>query len=223
MNCQFEAALERLMNLQPNVSETSARQQTSADVQKFDFRYNTFGESPQGRAKAQEGQLITDANPAMALHHAENFIADMAADTEPRWLTLAGMNGTGKTHLGKMILRFFNHKLFSRGYGGLMPWVRMLGYLRDKQHGILQNVINDYFVVVDDIGAAHETEFGDAKLYELLEGRLNKWTVITCNGLLKQLAEKDRRIPSRMIRGGNVVVELNALDYNLRNATTSPR
>ena len=56
-----------------------------------------------------------------------------------------------------------------------------------------------------------------ASLYDLLNSRLGRWTVITSNVNLQGIAEDiDGRIASRMIRGGSVVVEVDdARDYPL--------
>jgi chromosomal replication initiation ATPase DnaA len=58
---------------------------------KWDFGFQTFDE-----AKLSE---MLDA--------AKDFIRDMAIGTAPRWLSLLGRSGTGKTHLARGITRFF--------------------------------------------------------------------------------------------------------------------
>ena len=63
----------------------------TAVASKWDFGFQTFGE-----AKLSE---MLDA--------AKDFIRDMAIGTAPRWLSLLGRSGTGKTHLARSITRFF--------------------------------------------------------------------------------------------------------------------
>jgi DNA replication protein DnaC len=57
----------------------------------FDFRFETFGEK-----KLRE-----------MLAAAQDFVRDMATGAPPRWLSLLGRSGTGKTHLARGISRFF--------------------------------------------------------------------------------------------------------------------
>jgi hypothetical protein len=57
-----------------------------------------------------------------------------------------------------------------------------------------------------------------SKLYDVLESRLGKWTVLTANVSLSQIGELlDPRIASRMIRNNSVVVDVNLPDWNLRD------
>jgi hypothetical protein len=76
-----------------------------------------------------------------------------------------------------------------------------------------------WFAVVDDIGQLEDTSKGYllGALGRICEARLGSWTVWTSNLTLAQISERlDNRISSRMIRGENVVVENDALDFNLR-------
>src|SRR5258708_12882523 len=57
----------------------------------FDFRFETFGEK-----KLCE-----------MLAAAQDFVRDMATGAAPRWVSLLGRSGTGKTHLARGISPFF--------------------------------------------------------------------------------------------------------------------
>ena len=67
----------------------------------------------------------------------------------------------------------------------------------------------------DLAGHSHST-FAIDKLYELLNERLGKWTVLTSNLTLTQFQEWDQRIASRLIRDGNECVETVTKDFATR-------
>ena len=77
-------------------------------------------------------------------------------------------------------------------------------------------VCDDWFVALDDIGAERTSDFSVSKLDQIIDARLGKWTVITCNFTREQIAEHmDVRIASRLGRGKNVIVDnINVLDYS---------
>ena len=80
-------------------------------------------------------------------------------------------------------------------------------------------VCDDWFVALDDIGAERASDFSVSKLDQIIDARLGKWTVITCNFTREQIAEHmDVRIASRLGRGNNVIVDnINVLDYSTRS------
>src|SRR5438445_453088 len=57
---------------------------------------------------------------------------------------------------------------------------------------------------------------GKARLCELLDARIGKWTCITSNLSLEAIATFDRRISSRMKRGESKVIEIRTYDFNQR-------
>lgn len=58
-----------------------------------------------------------------------------------------------------------------------------------------------------------------SKLDPIIDARLGKWTVITCNFTRKEIAEHmDVRIASRLGRANNVIVDnISVLDYSIRS------
>lgn len=187
-----------------------------------EWEFDTFGEEPTGKATGHYWQIILGANPARALSEAQAFASELALGAEPRWLTLLGPSGLGKTHLCRRIIRYHRRALRGRGgASGRMPWVDMLDYLRNRQFGVAHDVCNDFLVCLDDIGAGHETDFGRAKLYEILERRMGKWTLITANLTFGEIGRIDARIASRLIRGENRTVEVAGRDFALRTRSGS--
>jgi len=179
----------------------------------FDFRFETFGEK-----KLCE-----------MLAAAQDFVRDMATGAAPRWLSLLGRSGTGKTHLARGISRFFKAEAsiyidrvtgahLSR-QGGFIGWRKIVDQLRNGEYGIMDAVCNDWFVALDDIGAERASDFSVSKLDQIIDARLGKWTVITCNFTREEIAEQmDVRIASRLGRANNVIVDnISILDYSIRS------
>jgi len=103
--------------------------------------------------------------------------------------------------------------------GGFIGWRKIVDHLRDSDYGIIDVLCNDWFVALDDIGAERASDFSVSKLDRIIDARLGKWTVITCNFTREQIAEHmDVRIASRLGRGENVIVDdINVPDYSTRS------
>src|SRR5271165_5706890 len=179
----------------------------------FDFGFETFGEK-----KLCE-----------MLSAAKDYVREMGIGATPRWLSFLGWSGTGKTHLARGISRFFKAhasihidpetgaRLGRRG--GFIGWRKIVDRLRDGDYCVMDAVCNDWFVALDDIGTEKASDFSLAKLDQIIDARLGKWTVITCNFTRAEIAEHiDVRIASRLGRGKNVIVDdINAPDYSVRS------
>jgi DNA replication protein DnaC len=179
----------------------------------FDFCFETFGEK-----KLCE-----------MLGASKDYVREMGINAAPRWLSFLGWSGTGKTHLARGISRFF--KAHASVYidaetgarlsrrGGFIGWRKIVDHLRDGDYEIMRVVCDDWFVALDDIGAERTSDFSVSKLDHIIDSRLGKWTVITCNFTREQIAEHmDVRIASRLGRGKNVIVDnINVPDYSARS------
>lgn len=144
-------------------------------------------------------------------------------ESKPRWLSMVGKSGTGKTFLAEKLYRearnnpyFISHRTLLNGVTKTF-WPTLLSDLRDGRYHRIRDLAEANFVFIDEIAVEHDPSgFGKDKLCELLSLRVEKWTLLTSNLTLEKLAEIDTRISARMIRGGSIVVEVNALDYFLR-------
>lgn len=166
-----------------------------------------------------------------ALRESIAFCLAMASADEPaRWLVLLGPSGTGKTMLARRCSRFFNRHL--DGYrdeqyprdityrkGGLKNWSTVMNDVLSGDYTGIRDLSDDWFVCLDDIGAEYERnrELSVSKLYQILNARDGRFTVVTANLTLEEVNKKlDARLASRMLRHGNVVVDVTAPDFNLR-------
>lgn len=145
---------------------------------------------------------------------------------EGYWLTFLGSCGVGKTHLAKRIFKYVkdHHTQYLSRYGitqfrsNLFSyWPDIVDALRGGDYGRLNPLYSADFLAIDDLGAEYESDFINSKLQQLLNKRLNKWTVITSNLSLNDFSHKDERIASRLVRGGNKVIQIDATDYYLKH------
>ncbi len=172
---------------------------------------------------------------------AVSFIDDLFNAREPRWLSLLGNSGVGKTMLAKRIWHLFrDHRhtnidwvrskqteaegrqgRIMRWRGGFINWGKAVNRMLEGDYEFLEDLRTYDFFVLDDVVSEYQKmrELSAAKLYDVLESRLGKWTVITANVFLNQVSQSlDQRIASRMLRNNSTVVEVDVPDFNLRTA-----
>lgn len=166
-----------------------------------------------------------------AADHSAALVAEMVAGMPPRWLTIAGKQGNGKTMLARQIFeqaQQINPARAGVWYGprrrpGCVWWdeVRFAKAV-EFDSWLPEYLAADYLVVLDDLGSAREQwdRVADA-LFRLANARLGKWTVWTTNLTHAEIAAKEPRVASRIIRDGNRAVRINADDYALRSRKQS--
>ena len=160
---------------------------------------------------------VTHPQQEKALNAANLFVSRiLSGSPSPHWLTFLGKPGTGKTLLASAI-RDALGDLIKNLDVQFWSWTSVCNdYLRAWNFGILPHLARLDVLVLDDIGVT-SSPMTNEKLYELLESRLGKWTVITSNLLMNDISEKiDPRVTSRLIRGGSKLIILDAAkDYAL--------
>lgn len=104
-----------------------------------------------------------------------------------------------------------------------VKWAQLVDTARDGDFEAYRLACSDYFKVVDDVGSEgfgqdrKPTAFVVNQLGKLADARMGKWTVFTSNYMLKDFQDLfDVRIASRMLREGNVAVQVDIRDFNLR-------
>lgn len=143
--------------------------------------------------------------------YASEYEPDLYRKYHPRWLTLLGSSGAGKTMLAKKLAGF------------VYPWPTLAKILRAQEYGRFDDICDEKICCIDDIGSEYQSDFVNAKLYEMFSRREGKWTIFTANLSVEQVSAKvDPRIASRMLRHGSVVVEVDITDFNLRSALREP-
>lgn len=177
------------------------------------FEFETFDEPALERAVAAAGQLYSE----------------MQSGSTPRWLSLVGRSGTGKTHLARRVWNRWKKNLQDyretedsvtvRRDGRWIYWPQAVDRIRDGEYGLVPALEQADMVILDDIGGEYDPNgFTTSKLNTLANARLGKWTIITSNLSLQQIASNlDQRIADRMIRAGNKVLEMETTSYSVRN------
>lgn len=146
----------------------------------------------------------------------------MKAKQPPRWLSLLGPSGTGKTHCAKLLFRLCEGWKSVYGECDFFPqfinWPSLVDDLRSlARYPEVQDMAKWPFLFLDDILAERDqTGFAIDKLNTLLGCRHNKWTVLTSNLRYGEIAERETRIADRMCRDSGIVCNVTAPSYALR-------
>lgn len=162
------------------------------------------------------------------------FVVDMSGGTvAPYWLTFLGNSGNGKTMLAKRISKWFRMKLrdlYDERFdgiteiryrrGGFKSWEMVCDDMLNGDYSGIRDLSDDWFVCLDDIGTenARIRDLSISKLFQLFNRRLGLFTVVTANIDLEGINKRmDTRIASRLVRDGNIAIDVKAIDYALRN------
>lgn len=159
------------------------------------------------------------------------LVGAMKRGEEPRWLSLLGSSGGGKTYLARRAWHWFSTgPLFRTSMvdaietgrteacypGQWCYWPHVAAeLLGNRGYDWLKELGQEKFVVLDEIGANRDPS-GHVRdcLAQVLCCRVGKWTIVTANSTLENIEKNlDPRVASRMIRDGNTVVELDLPDY----------
>jgi DNA replication protein DnaC len=156
-----------------------------------------------------------------AVLQCRDFAKAFTVRDHPRWITFLGVTGTGKTHMARRLwdsqssrvkwhnTKFIQHEVY---------WPKLVSELRSgNAFEKVRDMMSWPVLFLDDICAERDTTgFTSEQLNMLLGCRENKWTIITSNKLLGQIAELEPRIADRMIRNPNILVELKTISHSLR-------
>lgn len=143
----------------------------------------------------------------------------------PRWLSLIGRSGTGKTHCANRVWNWLCSHHGAKNYAEGVKFVPQIihwpSFVMDLRSGHEYERISDMrkwpFLVIDEIGAERDTTgFASEHLSTLLSCRVGRWTIITSNLTMSQFESLDVRIASRMGRDCGIIAEINTVDYSLR-------
>lgn len=166
---------------------------------------------------------LSNVHSSVTKAHAETrrWVKGVLESATPYWLTLFGVPGCGKTMLAKLA----RHTLREKGHHvQLWNWPKVWRKCLDGEWGILDHLMSIPVLILDDVGAEftgtnRTAELNSARLYEVAEGRLGKWTFITSNLTLEQMDRTlGSRFVSRIFRNNSSIVDLTrAEDYSFRN------
>lgn len=134
-----------------------------------------------------------------------------------RNLLLHGSYGTGKSHLSIAVTK----KLIEKGHSCLfLSLPKLLTKIRDTYNNksitedrLLEIIQRVDLLVLDDLGAEQQTEWSNAKLFEVMDGRAGKSTIYTTNLSSNELkAQMNERNFSRVMENTEIII-MNGNDY----------
>lgn len=193
---------------------------------------STTARRPNTRDSAERLELETLGEAtleSMAVMCCE-FMNAFDAGQSPRWLTLMGASDTGKTHCASRVFRHLNERSDNhrtKWTPRKVFWPEFVLRLRDPDGNARQQLFDLMtwpVLFLDDIGAERDTTgFATEQLNALLGVRVGRWTILTSNLSLQQIAKVEPRISSRIVRErGNLFVVVTAKSYALRRLNAAP-
>lgn len=141
-------------------------------------------------------------------------------------LTLSGPSGIGKTHLLKCVCSFWKTYIYGRpqNIGGRrtfadfqrLNWNRLCEAKPQENSAKLRSTL----VAVDDIGNWAETpnmeRLENNRLTDLLSARENKFTLLTTNWSIAEIADRSARFADRMEARGNSFLMVDSEAYRAK-------
>ena len=176
-------------------------------------------------------ETFGDAELENALAEAASFVAEISTPgARPRWLTIVGKSGTGKTFLAKAVYRYVLRNAAKSvkicGENGLFAGDciataadRLAESWRGNFRGVSPDEERADLLFLDDLGTtADKSGFITDAFYRLLSRRMGRWTIITSNLSGEAIKAMDARLYDRMLRDGNRVAAIkNAKSFSERN------
>lgn len=160
-------------------------------------------------------ELVKMANAA------QQWASSFKSKQSPRWLSLIGSSGTGKTHICKRLWSYAkDNSEWSKFdyFPKIIFWPDFVHKLRAGEAFEMRQEMKRWPVLfLDDIGAERDkTGFAAEELNTLLGCRMDRWTLITSNKDAQGIQQIDGRIASRLIRAPNICVGINTTDFSER-------
>lgn len=151
--------------------------------------------------------------------------------SNPCWLVLLGNRGTGKTHCAKRTFAYVVSQVSPDRAVECNPrispvyWPELIERLRheatrDAAARTLFAMCEWPVAFVDDVFAERDsTGMAAEKLNMVLSLRVGKWTIITGNKSLREIADVEPRVADRIVRErGNLCVTVDSASYAVRGA-----
>lgn len=149
------------------------------------------------------------------------FGLDFKSKASPRWLTILGSTGTGKTHCANRLWEYTrNRSDFSKCkyQPEKIYWPKFISELKGgSSYDKMRDMWNWPVLYIDDIlTGSDKSDFTSEQLNTLMGCREGKWTIITSNLMLDQIGETDTRMADRIIRGTNRFIEVKTESHSIR-------
>ena len=164
----------------------------------FDMKY--YSDTPRTELKGKSAKFIMQQNFDYCKNYAEDF--HLPCDG----IFMMGGTGLGKTHLSLSIAKVVIEKGYSAVYGSVPDLIRKIkdsNFGQSEDEGdVLQTLMECDLLVLDDLGAEHETKYNISCLYDIINSRTNnrKPTIVSTNFSIGEIKERySDRITSRLL------------------------
>lgn len=169
-------------------------------------------------------ETFNDPAISLMVDRCAAFSLAFKSKQHPRWLTLLGNSGTGKTHCAGRAWTYLKKNIIwdKNDYTpGKIYWPEFVSDLRSgNAFEKLRDMVSWPALFLDDIGAERDTTgFASEQLNMLLGRRMDKWTILTSNLSLENLGQIDPRIADRVIRPPNIFCDIETKSYAVRKFT----
>lgn len=164
----------------------------------FDMKY--YSDTPRTELKGKSAKFIMQQNFDYCKKYAEDF--HLPCDG----IFMMGGTGLGKTHLSLSIAKEVIEKGYSAVYGSVPDLIRRIkdsNFGQNEDDGdVLQTLIECDLLVLDDLGAEHDSKYNISCLYDIINSRINsrKPTIVSTNFSIAEIKERySDRITSRLL------------------------
>ncbi len=164
----------------------------------FDMKY--YSDTPRTELKGKSAKFIMQQNFDYCKRYAEDF--HLPCDG----IFMMGGTGLGKTHLSLSIAKVVIEKGYSAVYGSVPDLIRKIkdsNFGQSEEEGdVLQTLMECDLLVLDDLGAEHESKYNVSCLYDIINSRINnrKPTIVSTNFSIAEIKERySDRITSRLL------------------------
>lgn len=164
----------------------------------FDMKY--YSDTPRTELKGKSAKFIMQQNFDYCRNYAEDF--HLPCDG----IFMIGGTGLGKTHLSLSIAKVVSEKGFSVVYGSVPDLIRKI---KDESFGqsdeegeVLETLKECDLLVLDDLGAEHDSKYNTSNLYEIINSRINnkKPIIVSTNFSTSEIRDRyNDRIASRLL------------------------
>ena len=164
----------------------------------FDMKY--YSDTPRTELKGKSAKYIMQQNFDYCKKYAEDF--HLPCDG----IFMIGGTGLGKTHLSLSIAKIVIEKGYSAVYGSVPDLLRKIKDAsfnqNDSEGDVFETLKECDLLVLDDLGAEHDSKYSISILYEILNSRINnrKPTIVSTNFSTAEIRDRyNDRIASRLL------------------------
>ncbi|MGN0700462.1 MAG: ATP-binding protein [Oscillospiraceae bacterium] len=162
-----------------------------------DFDLSLYSDAPDKQLGGESPRKIMAKNVSRCVQYADSF------DGTGSGMLMIGATGLGKTHLSLAVANAVIERGYSAIYGSVPELFRMMDneQFRRAEGDTMSLLLGCELLILDDLGAETKSEYNIARLYEIINARVNRGIpmIISTNLNPQQINERYQdRIWSRL-------------------------